>query len=160
MTGQATHWKSEWIQALWSQVSCVWSLQGLFPQEPLQRTTHSCRLEHFAASLSRKLEAVMAAVCELTHWLSGGVRVSPGAGTLVAFGVCCRGHKWGVGEQVFHTDITITTLTFFSSILDTTQRAAALFDLFKAEIWSYYSWRFCFYWYSLKIIPDFMSQCT
>lgn len=31
-----THWRSEWIQALWSLVSCVWSLQGLFPQEPLQ----------------------------------------------------------------------------------------------------------------------------
>lgn len=31
-----THWRSEWTQALWSLVSCVWSLQGLFPQGPLQ----------------------------------------------------------------------------------------------------------------------------
>lgn len=31
-----THWRSGWIQVLWSLVSCAWSLQGLFPQGPLQ----------------------------------------------------------------------------------------------------------------------------
>lgn len=36
-----THWRSEWIQALWSQVSCVCSLPDLFPPEPLHWTEHT-----------------------------------------------------------------------------------------------------------------------
>lgn len=104
----ATHWRSGWIQELWSLVSCVWSLQGLFPQEPLQRTP-SHRFKHILTLLGRKHGYSL--YCRLTHWLSSSVRVGPGAGALVAFGVCCGWNRKGVWVSLFFPlNVTITVL--------------------------------------------------
>lgn len=55
-----------------------------------------CRGNHTAAGWTtvshyqeENMEQVTAVVCRLTHWLSSGVRIGPGTGALVAFGVCC-----------------------------------------------------------------------
>lgn len=86
---RVTHWMSEWTRARWSLVSCAWSLRGLFPQGPLQGQSQVSPCSYISKQKTGGSSGHCSS-CRLTHRLSGGVRVGPGAGTLVALGVCCE----------------------------------------------------------------------
>lgn len=135
-TEWADHSLKEWMDSgtVVPGFLCVVSPRSI-PSRASARTHHSQSCRHALTLLSKKQGLNLYcgwSTSALTYWLSSGVRVGPGAGTLVAFGVCCESNRWEVWEQACFSS-TWQLLPYILFFHHHTRSGKHCSDLFKSR---------------------------